>query len=106
MIDIVGVGEGSGGDIRTYDAQTSKAANLLSVQIGALEYAQAFGIDLVFFIQEDFQFQNDSFKSYLIQRLAENNINVQSLTSTREALDERLLFIVGDADQGTGGFIR
>lgn len=106
MIDIVGIGEGSGGDIRTFDAQTSKAANVLSVQLGYLEYAPDFGIDLEFFIQEDFQFQNESFKSYLIQRLSEHHVNVNQVIETIENLYAQLTFIVGDADKNTGGFIR
>lgn len=106
MIDIVAIGEGVGGDIRVFDAQTSKAANVLSVQLGRLEYAQEFGVDLEFFIQEDFQFQNESFKSYLIQRLAEHHINVNSVLDTVEALFRKLTFVVGDADRNSGGFIR
>lgn len=102
MIDIVGIGT----DLRLFDAQTSKAANVLSVQLGNLEYAQDFGVDLDFFIQEDFQFQNDSFKSYLIQRLAESNVNVNEVIEEINGLIEKLTFVVGDADKITGGFIR
>jgi hypothetical protein len=106
MIDIVGIGEGSGGDIRVYDAQTSKAANVLSVQLGALEYAPDFGVDLKFFIQEGFQFQNASFKAYLIQRLAEHHVNVNSVLEQIEDLYNQLIFVVGDEGKSTGGFIR
>lgn len=104
MIDIVGIGPAS--DIRTFDAQTSKAANVLSVQLGSLEYAQAFGVDLDFFIDEDFQFQNESFKSYLVQRLAESNVNVNQVLDELDGLIKKLTFSVGDADKLTGGFIR
>ncbi len=106
MIDIVAVGEGEGGDIRVFDAQTSKAANVLGVQLGKLEYAPDFGVDLEFFIQEDFQFQNESFKSYLIQRLSEHHVNVNEVIEEFESLFEKLTFVVGDADKNTGGFIR
>ncbi len=106
MIDIVGIGQGAGGDLRTFDAQTSKAANVLGVQIGSLEYAPTFGIDLEFFIQEDFQFQNESFKAYLIQRLAESNVNVNTVVDSVENLYRELTFVVGDSDKSTGGFIR
>lgn len=106
MIDIVGIGEGPGGDLRLYNAQTSKAANVLSVQLGYLEYAPEFGIDIRFFIQEELQFQKESFKSYLIQRLAEHHVNVNEVIETVQTLYEKLTFVVGDADQTTGGFIR
>jgi len=102
VIDIVGIGT----DLRLFDAQTSKAQNVLSVQLGNLEYEPTFGVDLEFFIQEDFQFQNDSFKSYLIQRLAESNVNVNQVLDQVEGLVKKLTFSVGDAEKLTGGFIR
>jgi hypothetical protein len=102
VIDIVSVGS----DLVVYDAQTSKAANVLSVQLGSLEYAPTFGIDIKFFLDPDFQFQNESFKSYLIQRLAENQINVSQVLDELFQLFEKYTFYVGDADRNTGGFIR
>ncbi len=59
MTDIVSIGA----DIGLYDSQSPRAANILSVQLGALEYAPTLGIDLAYFLQEDFRFQNESFKS-------------------------------------------
>ncbi len=102
MIDIVAVSD----DLIIFDAETPKAGNVLSVQLGALEYAKDFGIDIKFFIDENFQFQNESFKSYLIQRLAESHINVNSVMQTVEALVMDLTFSVGDADKHTGGLIK
>lgn len=78
MIDITGVGT----DLNLADTQTQKAKNVLSVQLGALEYAQDLGIDLKYFLSEDFKFQNESFQSYLIQVLANNGINVASVLDT------------------------
>lgn len=106
MIDIVGIGEGEGADLRMFNAQTSKAANVLSVQLGSLEYEPTFGIDLEFFIQEDFQFQNESFKSYLVQRLSESHVNVNQVLDVLYGLFEKLTFVVGDSDRETGGLIR
>jgi hypothetical protein len=102
MIDIVNITD----DLVLFDAQTSKGANVLSVQLGALEYAPTFGIDLEFFLDPNYQFQNESFKSYLIQRLAEHHVNVNQVL---ESLSQFLLeyeFVVGDADKSTGGFIK
>lgn len=82
MIDIAEVGT----DLTMVDTQTSRAANILSVQIGALEYAQDLGIDLRYFLSEDIEFQNDSFKAYLVQILAKWGINVANLTEVLEAL--------------------
>jgi len=82
MIDIIEITD----DIGVFDSDVPKAQNVLSVQLGTLDYAPDFGIDLVYFLSEDFQFQNDSFKAYLTQRLAESSINVSSLDITEDSL--------------------
>lgn len=83
MIDIIDfTSEG----MQVYDTQTERAANILSVQLGALEYAQDLGIDLRYFLTESVRFQNDSFKAYLVQVLATWGINVATLTETLESL--------------------
>lgn len=75
MIDIISVGE----DMGFYDTQTVRAQNILSIQLQTLIYAPDFGIDLKYFLSEEFRFQDESFQSYLIQRLANYSINVSSL---------------------------
>lgn len=82
MIDISSVGT----DIGVFDTQTVRAQNILSVQIGSLEYAQDLGIDLKYFMNEEFRFQNESFKAYLIQVLANYSINVASVVDTVQNL--------------------
>jgi hypothetical protein len=69
-------------DIRIYDANVSKAENVLSVQLGNLYYAPDFGIDLRYFLSEDFEFTNESFRSYCLQRLTEHYIDVVSVSET------------------------
>ena len=90
MIDIIGLTDT--GDLKLFDTQTEKGKNVLSVQLGALEYAPAFGIDLKYFLSEDFKFQNESFKSYLVQILAENGINVATVIETVQNLAEEYEF--------------
>lgn len=93
------------GDLSIMESQAPKAANVLQVQIGDLEYAPAFGIDLAFFLDPDFNFQNESFKAYLIQRLSEHNVNVNSVIDMLDRFSQQLTFRVGDAGEKTGGFI-
>lgn len=88
MIDIVGFDS----DLGFADTQVKKGENILSVQLGALAYAPDFGIDLRYFLSEDFKFQNDSFKSYLIQVLANNGINVATVVDTVNNLFEEYEF--------------
>jgi hypothetical protein len=82
MIDIVSIGA----DLGVLDTDTPRAKNILSVQVGTLVYATDFGIDLKYFLSQDFEFQNASFKSYLIQVLANNSINVASLDESVNTL--------------------
>jgi hypothetical protein len=98
MIDITSVTEG---DIRFFDTQTTRAQNILSVQLGALEYEPEMGIDLAYFLQEEFSFQNESFKSYLIQRLANYSINVASVVEQVEDLFNKYTFNLTPAETGT-----
>ena len=96
MIDIVSVGE----DIGVFDAQTSRAANILSVQVGSLEYAPDLGVDLKYFLSEDFVFQNESFRSYLVQVLANFGINDSSVSETIDDLFLRYSFELSKSEQG------
>lgn len=84
MIDIIIQADGL--DLGIVDSQTPRAANILSVQFGSLAYAQDLGIDLAFFLKEDFRFENAAFKSYLIETLANRGINVADLLETVESL--------------------
>lgn len=103
MLDIVQVEDEL--DLGFGDTATIKAANVLSVQLGSLEYAQDFGIDQRFFLSSDFQFQNESFKAYMIERLTQHQINVATVTETLEALFSRYVFAVSGAETSTEGFI-
>lgn len=103
MKDIVEVADGK--DLGIQDAIVSKAGNVLSIQIGDLEYAQAFGVDLEFFLQSDFQFQNESFKAYLVQRLTESQVNVAKVVDVFNTLFESLTFYVGATREDNGGLI-
>jgi phosphomannomutase len=98
MIDIVSVTT----DIGLFDAQTEKAKNILSVQLGALEYAPDLGVDLRYFLSEDFRFQNESFKAYLVEVLANNGINVASVVDDVEDLFRQYTFNLTPEETSTG----
>ncbi len=102
MIDITSFTEG---DLTLIDTQVAKSTNVLQVQLGDLEYDPTFGIDLKFFLSEEFQFQNESFKSYLIQRLSEHHVSVNQVIETVETFFRKLTFTVSAEDK-TGGMIR
>ena len=82
MIDITAIDT----DMRFANSNVPKAVNVLSVQVGDLEYEPDFGVDLKYFLSEEFTFQNESFRAYLLQRLAANSINVLSVTEVLETL--------------------
>lgn len=90
MIDIM-KGE-PGKDLQVFDTQTFRAKNILSTQLNTLVYAPELGIDLKYFLSEEFSFQNESFKSYLIQVLANRSINVASIGETVQNLFTQYIF--------------
>lgn len=100
MIDIISTTDGL--DIGVYDTNTNKAANVLSVQLGALEYAPDLGIDLNYFLSEDFRFQNDSFKSYCVNILAQNGINVTEVLDVTQSLFSDFIFNISPQETTTG----
>lgn len=100
MIDIVEITT----DIGILDTSIGKAGNVLSVQLGSLDYAPDFGVDLRYFLSEDFQFQNESFRAYLLQRLAESSVDVGSLVPTIDTLIAKYTFNLNPAKQG--GLVR
>jgi hypothetical protein len=88
MIDIMEIGT----DLGVQNSKVKRAENVLSVQLGSLEYAEDLGIDLAYFLSEDFEFQNESFKSYLLQRLAEHSIDVTEVIETIDSLYNKYIF--------------
>lgn len=101
MTDIVSVTEGL--DLGMLNSLTPRAGNIFSVQLGSLEYApETFGIDLSYFLSEEFKVQNASFKSYLIEVLANSGISVASLTDRGEALFREYIFEISPDETSTG----
>lgn len=98
MIDITSVGE----DINIFDTQTSKAGNILSVQLGSLQYAQDLGIDLAYFLRDDVAFQNESFRAYLVEVLANSGINVSSVVTVIESLYQQYTISISPEETSTG----
>lgn len=83
-----------GSDLNVIDTITVRARNILQVQIGSLEYAPELGIDLAYFLSEEFRFQTDAFRSYLIQRLAAYSINVTSVMGLKFDLGQNYVFTI------------
>ena len=100
MRDIARIKDGE--DLGLADTEAVKASNVLSVQLGTLEYAPDFGVDLSFFLDENFNFQKESFKAYLVQRLTEHQINVSRILETVQAFVSSFVFYVGDASNAIG----
>lgn len=98
MIDIV---VNDSGELDTYDSQTNKAANVCNVQLGSLEYAPDFGVDLDYFLQPTYKFQDSSFQSYVVQVLASNGINVATITTTVQNLYQDLKINLAAEEQSS-----
>lgn len=100
MIDIISLPDGL--DLGIFDTLTSKGKNILSVQQGSLEYAPSLGIDLEFFIFGEFRFQNETFKAYLVEVLANNGVNISSLDDTVADLFHKYTFNLQPDDTNAG----
>lgn len=92
--DIVEVKDGS--DLVLARSDIGRAANVLSVQIGELEYALSFGVDLKYFLVSEYEFQNQSFQAYLINRLVESQVNVVQCIEVVRAFMNTYTFRIGD----------
>ena len=101
MLDISSIE--SGKDLVLKDSIVSKAVNLLSVQLGDLEYETDFGIDFKYFLESEYGIQPETFQSYLIQRMLENRINVVTVLDLIEEFSEKFTFTVGDVETSSGG---
>lgn len=102
MTDIVGIGE----DLMIQTSQVPRAANLLQTQIGALEYAPDFGIDLRYFLDNPIQFQTESFKAYLVERLANYGINVAEIGDVLESVSRTYTINLAPEETSTGMITR
>lgn len=103
MIDIVEIKDGF--DLQLADSVVMKAANVVSTQIGTLQYAPTFGVDIRYFLDSKFVIQNSTFKAYLVRQLVANQINVTQCIDTLSALFQDLNFFVDDANKNVKGLI-
>jgi hypothetical protein len=92
----------NGPDLGIARTDVSRAGNVLSVQLASLEYAPNFGIDLKFFLESEYQLQNESFKAYCVERLLAHQVNVVNALEVLRQLDKSFIFDIGDNDNGTG----
>lgn len=104
MLDIVQIQNGS--DLGLASSDIPKAANVLSVQLGELEYEPAFGIDKKYFLTNDISFQKESFKAYCVRRLTESRISVVDVIEFLGALSSKNTFKIGTQTETIRGLIR
>lgn len=92
-----------GEDLQIVNSIAPKAGNVVNVQLGSLNFAVGFGVDLKYFVSSEFQFQAESFKAYLVQRLTEHQINVSQVISVLDGFTQVNTFKVGDIPGTSGG---
>ena len=93
----------TGMDLPLANNVAPKAGNVVSTQLGSLDFAPDFGVDLVYFITDEFEFQAASFKAYLVQRLTQHKINVAQVVSILEGFTQKNTFTVGESTVPSGG---
>lgn len=100
MIDIVTWSDGT--DLGVSDTDVFRATNILSTQLGSLEYASDLGIDLAYFLNERVKFQDESFKAYLVRVLAIAGINVTDVSEIVHNLFSEYKITLSPVEQNDG----
>ncbi len=104
ILDIVQVTDGK--DLGLAQSSLPKAANVLAVQVGELEYAPPFGVDKKYFLTSPFNFQKESYRAHVIQRLAENQVNVVDILELMESLNVRYKYTIATENEKVRGLIK
>lgn len=94
-----------GNDLLIMDSEVAKAGNVASVQIAELEYSPDFGVDKKLFLDSEFQFQNESFKAHIVQRLIEHQVNVSKVIDSIDTLLTTYSYSVGSLETPNGGLV-
>ncbi len=87
-----------GFDLGIQQTEAPRAANVLSTQLGSLDFAPTFGIDLRYFLNSEFRIQIASFKAYCVQRLLEHRINVVNVIDVVSNLFATQTFAIGNSE--------
>jgi hypothetical protein len=103
-LDIVQIENGK--DLGLALSWVPKAANVLAVQLGSLEYALDFGVDKRFFLENPIQFQNESIKAHFVERLAYHQVNVADVLEVVDRFSSQLTFELGEETDNIKGMIR
>lgn len=98
LLDITDIGA----TLQVQPTEAPRAANVLSTQLGSLEYAPNLGIDMRYFLESEFRIQTSSFKAYCVQRLLEHSINVVNVHETAQAVLRKFQFDIGSSEQNEG----
>lgn len=104
ITDIVDIKDGE--DLVLARSDIARAGNVIAVQIRSLEYAPMFGVDLKFFLVSEYEFQNQSFQAYLINRLVESQVNVVQCIEVVQNFMNIYRFIIGEPGNNSQGLIR
>jgi hypothetical protein len=91
-------------DIQIVNTDVYKADNLLKTQVGSLVYAMDFGIDLKYFLNPDFEIENNVFINYLQQRISEFSITIANLERVTENFTEKVSIKI-DSNETAGNLI-
>lgn len=82
-------------DLVIVSSELPRAANLIDVQLGDLEYQPDWGVDLAYFLNPDYEIQAESFESYLLQRIAFWGMNVLDFVASQHKFTRDMIFRFG-----------
>lgn len=96
LLDIVKIENGK--DLRVEQSEAPRAASVLQTQVGTLEYAKGFGVDLKFFLDSELRIQPESFQSYCVNRLLQHQVNVVNVVSVVSTFMSNTVFAIGSSE--------
>ncbi len=93
-----------GNDLTVTPSEAPRAASVMQTQLGSLEYAPTFGVDMAYFLGSELRIQTESYKSYCVQRLLQHQINVVNVLTQLETFFETSTYYIGSSE-GDGSLI-
>ncbi len=93
-----------GDDLNVTKSEAPRAKSVLDTQLGTLEYADQFGIDMAYFLESELSIQTESFQSHCVQRLLQHQVNVVNVIKVVETFMERNTYAIGSS-QSDGSMI-
>lgn len=77
-------------------SELPRAENLITTQLGDLQYQPDWGVDLAYFLDPDYTIQAEAFEAYLLQRIGFWGMNVLNFIAKQQKFIREMIFNFGE----------